>query len=66
MKLWRQNGVMLLYVWMSIAMFTEVTCIYVHNLLFSCGFIAKIDNKFIIILIGKEFVNKFIGHLFPF
>ena len=46
--------------------FTEVTCIYVHNLLIVCGFIAKIDNKFIIILIGKKFVNKFIGHLFPF
>ena len=46
--------------------FTEVTCIYVHNLLIVCGFIAKIDNKFIIILIGKEFVNKFISHLFPF
>ena len=46
--------------------FTEVTYIYVHNLLIVCGFISKIDNKFIIILIGKEFVNKFIGHLFPF
>ena len=46
--------------------FTEVTCIYVHNLLIVCGFIAKIDNKFIIILIGKEFVNNFTSHLFPF
>ena len=45
--------------------FTEVTCIYVHNLIVF-GFIAKIDNKFIITFIGMEFVNKFIGHLFPF
>ena len=46
--------------------FTEVTCIYVYNLLIVCGFIAKIDNEFIIIFIGKEFVNNFIVHLFPF
>ena len=26
----------------------------------------EFDNKFIMILIGKEFVNKFIGHLFIF
>ena len=54
-----------LYVWMSIAIFNEVTCIYVHNLLIVCGFIAKIDNKIIIILIGKVLFNKFIGHFFP-
>ena len=46
--------------------FTEVTYIYVHNLLIVYGFIAKIDNKFSIILIVKLLVNKFIGHLFPF
>ena len=46
--------------------FTKVICIYVHNLLIVCGFIVKIDNKFIIILIWKEFVNKFNGHLFSF
>ena len=45
--------------------FTEVTCICVHNLLIACGFVAKIDNKLIIILIGNVFFNKFIGHLFP-
>ena len=28
--------------------------------------LQNIDNKFIMILIGKEFVNNFIGHLFPF
>ena len=28
--------------------------------------LQKIDNKFIMILIGKEFADKFIGHLFPF
>ena len=57
---------MSLYVWMSIAMFfTKVTCMYVHNLLIVCRFIAKIDNKLIIILIGKVLFNKFIGHLFP-
>ena len=28
--------------------------------------VLNIDNKFIMILIGKEFVNKFIGYLFPF
>ena len=44
----------------------KVTYIYVHNFLIVCGFIAKIDNKFIIILIRKELVNKFIVHLFPF
>ena len=55
-----------LYVWMIIAIFfTEVTCICVHNLLIACGFVAKIDNKLIIILIGKVLFNKFIGHLFP-
>ena len=54
------------YVWMIIAIFfTEVTCIYFHNLLIACGFIAKIDNKIIIILIGKVIFNDFIGHLFP-
>ena len=26
----------------------------------------NIDNKFIMILIGNYFFNKFIGHLFPF
>ena len=57
MKLWRQYGVMSLYVWMSIAMFYWVIYIYLHNLLIVCGFIAKIDNKFIIILVGKEFVK---------
>ena len=51
---------------LALPCFTEVTYIYVHNLLIVYGFIAKIDNNFIIILIGKEFVNKFIGHLFPF
>ena len=45
--------------------FTEVTYICVHNLLIACGSIAKIDNKLIIILIGKVLFNKFIGHLFP-
>ena len=45
--------------------FTEVTCIYVHNLLIVCVFIAKIDNKIIIILIGKDIFNMFIGYLFP-
>ena len=49
----------------SFPFFTEVTCIYVHNLLIACGFIAKIDNKLIIILIGKVLFNNFIGHLFP-
>ena len=49
----------------SLPFFTEVTCICVHNLLIACGFIAKIDNKIIIILIGKVLFNKFIGHLFP-
>ena len=48
----------------SLPFFTEVTCIYVHNLLIAYGFIAKIDNKLIIILIGKVLFNKFIGHLF--
>ena len=45
--------------------FTEVTCIYVHNLPIVCGFIPKFDNKLIIILIGKEIFSKFIVHLFP-
>ena len=55
-----------LYVWMIISIFfTKVTYICVHNLLISCGFIAKIDNKLIIILIGEVVFNKFIGDLFP-
>ena len=45
--------------------FSKVACIYVHNLLIICGFIAKIDNNTIIILIGKDIFNKFIGDLFP-
>ena len=45
--------------------FTEGTCICVQNLLIACGFVAKTDNKLIIILIGKLIFNKFIGHLFP-
>ena len=45
--------------------FTKVTCIYVHNLLISCGFVVKIDNKLIIILIGKVLFNNFIDHLLP-
>ena len=28
--------------------------------------LQNIDNKFIMIFIGKEFVNNFIGHVFPF
>ena len=43
---------------------TKVTCICVQNLLINCGFVAKIDNKLIMILIGKVLFNKFIGHLF--
>ena len=55
-----------LYVWMIIAIFfTEVTYICVHDLLIACRSVVKIDNKLIIILIGKVFFNKFIGHLFP-
>ena len=45
--------------------FIEVTCIYVHDLLIACRSIVKIDNKLIIILIGKVFFKKFIGHIFP-
>ena len=45
--------------------FTKVTCICVHNLLIACGFIVKIDNKLIIILIGKMLFNKFIDHILP-
>ena len=46
-------------------LFTEVTCICVHNLLIACGFIAKSDNKLSITLIGNLLFNKFIGHIFP-
>ena len=28
--------------------------------------LQNIDNKFIMIMIGKDFVNNFISHLFPF
>ena len=45
--------------------FTEVTCICVHDLLIACRSVVKIDNKLIIILVGKVLFNKFIGHLFP-
>ena len=45
--------------------FTEVTCICVHDLLIACRSVVNIDNKLIIILVGKVFFNKFIGHLFP-
>ena len=45
--------------------FTEVTCICVHDLLTACRSVVKIDNKLIIIFIGKVLFNKFIGHLFP-
>ena len=45
--------------------FTEVTYICVQFLLFSCRSVVKIDNKLIIILIGKVLFNKFINHLFP-
>ena len=44
---------------------TEVIYICVQNLLIYSGFVAKINNKLIIILIGKVVFNKFIGHLFP-
>ena len=45
--------------------FTKVTCIRVHDLLIACRSVVKIDNKLIIILIGKVLFNKFIGHFFP-
>ena len=46
-----------LYVWMIIAIFTEVTCICVHNLLIVCGFIANIDNNLIINLSNESTSN---------
>ena len=36
-----------------------------HFLLIACRSVVKIDNKLIIILIGKVILNKFIGHIFP-
>ena len=45
--------------------FTEVTCICVHDLLIASRSIVKIDNKIIIILVGKVLFNNFLRNLFP-
>ena len=45
----------------SLPFFTELTCIYVHNLLIACGFNVKIGNKLIIILIGNVLFSNLLA-----